>query len=99
MAGVTLRPAERADIDPIIELAARAMNYSQSPFRDTPLQDVQEFRRKDLTQLHSLFGQSQLGLFVAETNGKIIGHVIIVTGTLESVSGEEQRWIIDLTVL
>lgn len=93
-----IREATRNDLEAIIELAVESIIHSQSPFRDTPLEEVKRFRRLDLDQLKTLFGQPQVGIFVAEQSGAVIGHVIVLTGVVESVSGEEQGWIIDLSV-
>lgn len=93
----TVREAKRSDLEKIINLAVESMIYSQSPHRQSSLEEVKQYRKKDLSRLYSLFGQPQLGLYVAQGE-KIIGHVIVLTGTTESVSGEEQGWVIDLSV-
>jgi len=98
MENVEIRRAERTDIPKIISLAVESVEESRSPFRDTTLEALKQFRAKDLEQLHSLFGQPQLGLFVAVLGDKVVGHVIVLTGSFESLSTEEQGWIIDLSI-
>lgn len=93
-----VRDARESDVETIVALAVDSIVYSQSPFRDTPLDVVKSFRRADLAQLRVIFGQPHLGLFVAEDEGDVVGHVIVLAGVVESVSGEQQGWIIDLSV-
>jgi ribosomal protein S18 acetylase RimI-like enzyme len=91
------REATELDLPKVVEIAVEAIEYSQSPFRDSSLEKMKEYRRKDLEQLQSLFGQSSIGVFVAEKNGNILGHVIVLSG-MKAVTGELQGWIIDLSV-
>jgi ribosomal protein S18 acetylase RimI-like enzyme len=93
-----IREAKTSDLEKIIALAVDSVVFSQSPFRDTPLEEVKRFRQKDLSQLFGLLGQPHVGVFVAEEEGEFVGHVIVLSGVVESVSGEEQGWIIDLSV-
>lgn len=98
MGNFIIRRAEREDIPKIIALSAECMEYSQSPYRDTAIEELKRFRAKDLEQLYSLFGQPQVGLFVAVEEDIVVGHVIVLTGNFEMLSMEQQGWIIDLSV-
>lgn len=98
MQNVVIREAQKEELEAVIQLAVDCVGYSHSPFRHTTLEEARRFRRNDLDQLKSLCGQPHVGIFVAAENQSILGHVIVLTGVIESVSGEEQGWIIDLSV-
>ena len=96
---ITIRKATADDIDPIIELAVEKVVCSISPLRLAPHAQIQEFRRNDLQVLKSSDKYSNIGIFVAEDEEKnFMGHVIVVSGDIESSTGEKQGWIFDLSI-
>ncbi|MCL4513759.1 MAG: GNAT family N-acetyltransferase [Candidatus Eremiobacteraeota bacterium] len=97
MQNLVFREAKESDLQQVIDLAVEAIEHSQSPFRNSSLESIKDYRRRDLEQLRSLYAQSHVGIFVAEEKGEIKGHVIVLSG-MKAVTGELQGWIIDLSV-
>jgi ribosomal protein S18 acetylase RimI-like enzyme len=96
---VLIRKATPDDLPAIINLAVNAVVHSVSPFRDIDESGVKEFRRKDLVTLHDAIKQPHVAVFMAEDEvGRLLGHVIIVCGQMESSTGESQGWVFDLAV-
>jgi ribosomal protein S18 acetylase RimI-like enzyme len=96
---ITIRKSETEDIDKVVELAVEMVVHSLSPFRDTPSEEVRDFRKKDLTVLRDAFRYDHVGIFIAEDEEKeMLGHVIVVSGDIESSTGERQGWVFDLSV-
>lgn len=96
---VTIRPASLNDLDAVIDLASEMIIYSISPLRDIPIELVKNYRKQDLTMLHQVFGSPNLGVFIAEDKkGEFIGHIIIVAHIHDSLTGEVQAMIVDLSV-
>ncbi|MCL5037416.1 MAG: GNAT family N-acetyltransferase [Chloroflexi bacterium] len=97
---IKIRRAGAKDIPAIVELAVEGMIYSLSPMRDATVDDVREFRRKDLAVLPEIIDRTHVGIFMAEDrDGKIIGSIMAVGWQQESSTGEAQGWIYDMTVL
>ncbi|MGI5843781.1 MAG: GNAT family N-acetyltransferase [Candidatus Xenobium sp.] len=97
--GVVVRPASSSDIPAIIDLAVEAVRHSVSPLRGSRQEAVQEYRRADLQALPEVLTLPESGIFVAEDRqGRLVGHVIAMTGRSESLTGEPQGWIFDLSV-
>jgi ribosomal protein S18 acetylase RimI-like enzyme len=97
-AGFCVRPATRADVPAIIDLAVEMVAHSVSPHRDVDLEQVRGFRRNDLQTLYEVIGQAHAGVFVAEDARGFAGHVLVLTGQHESSTGEPQGWVFDLSV-
>jgi len=96
---ITIRKAREEDIARVVDLAVEMVVHSLSPFRDTPREEIREFRRKDLVVLRDAFRYDHVGIFIAEDRNKnFIGHVIVVSGDIESSTGERQGWVFDLSV-
>lgn len=95
---MTIRPALAEDIDGMIELATDMVLHSVSPFRSVPAQDVQHYRREDLQSLRDILGLEHSGLFVAEIDGQLVGHIIVVAHQRDSSTGTAQAWIYDVSV-
>ena len=96
---IRIRPAVEKDIDNVVKLAEDMVANSVSPFRDANLEEVKAYRRKDLELLKFSIKNPSIGIFIAETPaGEFLGHVIIVTGQMESTTGEKQAWVFDLSV-
>ncbi|MDQ7822018.1 MAG: GNAT family N-acetyltransferase [Candidatus Eremiobacteraeota bacterium] len=95
----TVRKAKEEDIDAVIDLAAEMVVRSLSPFRDIPAEQVKQFRKNDLAVLKNSAGYSNVGIFIAEDEkGQLMGHVIVVSGDIETSTGERQGWVFDLSV-
>src|SRR5579862_9127360 len=101
MTKYAVRWAGSAALPQVIELAVEMVVHSISPFRAIPASDVKEFRRRDLAALADAVQQPHVGLFLAEEEGtrRLLGHVIVVCGYMESSTGETQGWIFDLSVV
>ncbi len=96
---ITIRKAHEEDIAQVVDLAVEMVVHSLSPFRGTPPEEIREFRKKDLTVLRDAFRFDHVGIFVAEDREKkFLGHVIVVSGDIESSTGERQGWVFDLSV-
>jgi GNAT superfamily N-acetyltransferase len=93
-----IRPATADDIGAIIELATDMVLHSVSPFRSVSAEEVRHYRRDDLQSLRDIHSLEQSGLFVAEIEGHIVGHIIVVAHQRDSSTGTAQAWIYDLSV-
>ena len=96
---ITIRKAKPEDIEYVIDLAVEMVGMSISPYRDCLKSQVQEFRRKDLAVLKDINSNNNIGIFIAsDEDSNFIGHVIVVSGDIESSTGERQGWIFDISV-
>lgn len=96
---IVIRRAELADIPQIIDLASEMAIHSMSPFRRPGQELVIESRREDLQSLYQQWWSTDLGIFVASNSqGDILGHVMVKIGCKEFLTGEEQAWIFDIAV-
>lgn len=95
---MNIRPATADDIDGIINLATDMVLHSVSPFRSVPADQVQHYRREDLQSLRDILGLEHSGLFVAEIDGQLVGHIIVVAHQRDSSTGTAQAWIYDVSV-
>jgi ribosomal protein S18 acetylase RimI-like enzyme len=96
---MTIRKAVTKDIDAVIDLATEMVVHSLSPFRETTPEEVKDFRRKDLAILKNVHKYQHVSIFIAEDEAHtFIGHVIVVSGDIETSTGERQGWIFDLSV-
>jgi len=96
---ITIRKAVLHDMPHIIRLAANAIVYSMSPYRNVSVEKAMEYRANDLKDLAKwLEPDIPAYIFVAETeNGEICGHVIFALGTFGVIS-DQIAWILDITV-
>jgi ribosomal protein S18 acetylase RimI-like enzyme len=96
----TIRRATSADdVQKVIDLAVEMVVHSLSPFRDTSQDEIRQFRRTDLAVLKNAERYDNIGIFIAEDDEKrFIGHVIVVSGDIETSTGEKQGWVFDLSV-
>ena len=97
---INIRKAVAEDLDKMINLAMPCIESSIPPTREVSLESVKAARIFDLkTSLPKLIDMSHMGLFVAEDeNGVFLGHVMGYLGDSESVTGERQGWVFDLSV-
>jgi ribosomal protein S18 acetylase RimI-like enzyme len=96
---IKIRKATSQDIDTVIELAVEMVVHSVSPLRFATHKEIQEFRKKDLTVLRDFEKYGHIGIFIAEDEERhFLGHVIVVSGDVESSTGEKQGWIFDLSI-
>lgn len=95
---MTIRPATAEDVDGIIDLATEMVLHSVSPFRSVAADQVQHYRREDLQSLRDILGVDHSGLFVAEVEDKLVGHIIVVAHQRDSSTGTAQAWIYDVSV-
>lgn len=87
------------DVDEIIELASEMAKCSRSPFRPVDEAKIIADRRADLQTLYTLIHNKDFGAFVARDHrGRLIGHVLVKTGLIDFLTGEEQAWIFDIAV-
>ncbi len=95
-----IRKAKRSDFKKISALAVEVVESSISKLRDVPVEQVRKFRKKDLDNLHQTLNNPAIGIFIAENieNDEFLGHVIAMSGYLESSTGEEQGYIFDLSI-
>ncbi|MCE1245912.1 MAG: GNAT family N-acetyltransferase [Firmicutes bacterium] len=95
-----IRRAKRQDVKKVAALAVEAVEASISKMRDVPLEEVRRFRKKDLDSLHETLNNNAIGIFIAENieDNEFLGHVIVMSGYLESSTGEEQGYIFDLSI-
>lgn len=97
---IVVRSAELTDIPDIIELAAQLATHSMSPFRRPGTELVVEGRREDLQSLYQMWWSNDMGIFVARNeDGALLGHVLVKIGQKEFLTGEEQAWIYDISVV
>jgi len=95
---VLIRRAQTRDIDAIIDLATDMVLHSVSPFRSVGAEQVRHYRREDLQSLRDIIELEHSGLFVAEEQGQLLGHIIVVAHQRDSSTGTAQAWIYDLSV-
>ena len=93
-----IRAAGLEDIEAIIELATDMVLHSVSPFRSVGAEEVRRYRREDLQSLKDICEMDHSGLFVAEIEGRIVGHIIVVAHQRDSSTGTAQAWIYDVSV-
>lgn len=93
-----IRRAQEKDLDAIIELATEMVLHSVSPLRPVPAPQVRQFRKEDLQTLRDIYPLDHSGIFVAEEDGKIVGHIICVAHQRDSSTGTAQAWIYDVSV-
>lgn len=93
-----IRRAQTQDIDAMIELATDMVLHSVSPFRNVGAQEVRQYRHEDLQSLRDIIDLEHSGLFVAEQEGELLGHIIVVAHQRDSSTGTAQAWIYDLSV-
>ena len=91
--------ASADDVDEIIELGSEMAKCSRSPFRPVDEEKIIADRRADLQSLYTLINNKDFGAFVARDHrGRLIGHVLVKTGLIDFLTGEEQAWIFDISV-
>lgn len=95
---MNIRPATAEDVDGMIDLATEMVLHSVSPFRSVAADQVQHYRREDLQSLRDILGLDHSGLFVAEIDDKLVGHIIVVAHQRDSSTGTAQAWIYDVSV-
>lgn len=96
---VSIRKATSKDIDAIVDLAVEMVIFSESPLRMATHEEIRVFRRNDLDVLKSFDKYKNIGIFVAEDEAQnFLGHVIVVSGDIETSTGEKQGWIFDLSI-
>lgn len=95
---MTVRPATLDDIDAMIDLATEMVLHSVSPFRSVSADEVRRYRRDDLQSLRDIHELEHSGLFVAEVEGQMVGHIIVVAHQRDSSTGTAQAWIYDVSV-
>lgn len=98
---ISIRKANKDDLKKMIDLAAASVSYSIPPSRTISPKTVEATRVVDLdSTLPQLIGMSHMGIFVAEDEHKtFLGHVMGYLGDSESVTGEKQGWVFDLSVV
>jgi GNAT superfamily N-acetyltransferase len=95
---MNIRAATAEDVDGMIDLATEMVLHSVSPFRSVAADQVQHYRREDLQSLRDILGLDHSGLFVAEIDDKLVGHIIVVAHQRDSSTGTAQAWIYDVSV-
>lgn len=95
---ITYRRATASDVPGIVELATEMVLHSVSPFRPVAAEQVKQYRREDLQTLADILELDHSGVFVAEAEGRLIGHIIVVAHQKDSSSGTAQAWIYDVSV-
>lgn len=95
---MTIRPATAEDVDSMINLAVDMVLHSVSPYRSVPAEQVQSYRREDLQSLRDILGMDHSGLFVAEIDGQIVGHIIVVAHQRDSSTGTPQAYVYDVSI-
>ncbi len=97
---IEIRPATMDDLPDIIDLASDMVVSSRSPFRPADDESMKEIRRKDLESLGLLFQSGRDCAFVArDADGVLVGHIIVRRGATDFLTGAEQAWIDDISVL
>ncbi len=97
---IEIRPATMDDLSDIIDLASEMVVSSRSPFRPADDASMKEIRRKDLDTLGLLFQSGRDCAFVArDADGVLVGHIIVRRGATDFLTGAEQAWIDDISVL
>lgn len=96
---IEISRASAEDVDEIIDLASEMAKCSRSPFRPVDEEKIIADRRTDLQSLYTLINNKDFGAFVARDHrGRLIGHVLVKTGLIDFLTGEEQAWIFDISV-
>ncbi len=97
---IIIRRAETKDIKKMAQLAALCIEDSIPPTRDVPLKSLKQARILDIeTSLSKIINLSHIGIYLAEDEkGNLLGHLMGYVGDIESVTGEPQGWIFDLSV-
>lgn len=96
---INIRKATPEDIDAVIDLAVEMVVHSASPLRLATHREIQQFRKNDLVVLRNFDKYGNIGIFIAEDEDMhFIGHVVVVSGDIESSTGEKQGWIFDLSI-
>ena len=97
---IEIRPATMDDLPDIIDLASDMVVSSRSPFRPADDDSMREIRRKDLDTLGLLFQSGRDCAFVArDADGVLVGHIIVRRGATDFLTGSEQAWIDDISVV
>lgn len=92
------READEADVAAIVELATDMVLHSVSPYRPVGAEEVRRYRNEDLQSLGDIMAMEQSGVFVAEEQGRVVGHIIVVAHQKDSSTGTPQAWIYDVSV-
>ena len=98
---IIIRKAETKDIKKMAQLAALCIDDSIPPTRvDVSIRNLKQARIIDIeTSLTKIINLSHIGIYLAEDeNGTLLGHLMGYVGDIESVTGEPQGWIFDLSV-
>ena len=97
---IIIRRAEIKDIGKMAQLAASCIDDSIPPTREVSIKNVRQARILDIeTSLSKIINLSHVGVYLAEDeNGTLLGHLMGYVGDIESVTGESQGWIFDLSV-
>ncbi len=97
---IIIRRAEIKDIKNMARLAALCIEDSIPPTRDVSLKNLKQARILDIeTSLGKIINLSHVGIYLAEDEkGTLLGHLMGYVGDIESVTGEAQGWIFDLSV-
>ncbi len=91
--------ASADDVEEIIDLAAEMAKCSKSPFRPADDAKIVADRRADMQSLNTLINNKDFGAFIARDHrGRLIGDVLVKTGLIDFLTGEEQAWIFDISV-
>ncbi|MCL5774125.1 MAG: GNAT family N-acetyltransferase [Firmicutes bacterium] len=95
-----VRRTVKEDIPKIKQLAVETVKFSISSLREKSIEECKEFRKKDLENLENLISFPNFGAFIAETgDGEFAGHCFIMSGAIDTSTGEKQAWIYDLAVV
>ena len=97
---IIIRRAEIKDIKNMAQLAALCIDDSIPPTREVSIKNLKQARILDIeTSLAKIINLSHVGVYLAEDeNGTLLGHLMGYVGDIESVTGESQGWIFDLSV-
>ena len=95
---VLYRLAAETDVSAIVELATEMVLHSVSPYRPVGAEEVRHYRHDDLQSLGEIMAMEQSGVFVAEDDGRVVGHIIVVAHQKDSSTGTPQAWIYDISV-
>lgn len=95
-----VRRATLKDIPHVVKLAVDLVIESRSPHRpEIDDEVIREFRQQNLEQLEMVLETPEGGIFVAEdSDGTILGHLLMLTGQTDTVTGASQAWIYDVSV-
>jgi len=96
---IRITRAKKEDLPRLIDLAVRMIPYSISSLRPAEVEQVKEYRRRDLLYLYELIKKPNYGIFMAQDEaGNLLGHIIVGAQQIESATGQEQGWVFDLSV-